>query len=84
MSELLGAEQEGEKAAKSHRHFRDACPYLYSRFPGMTQAQFNTEKRPLMDAWFRGWKRWLDANDIGYTFSPKGYGQGNRYAGRST
>ena len=68
---LVMCEQEGEAAAKKHKHFGDACPYLYFRFPGMTVAQFNEEKRPLMDAWFRGWKKWLDSNGLQYDFKPR-------------
>ena len=50
------AKQEGIKAAVEGYEFADPCPYTYNNFPGMTYREFDNFKRPLMNAWFDGWK----------------------------
>jgi len=54
---IEAAAEEGRQAAREGRDFPTACPYLFCRFPGIEQEEFEVTKRPLMNAWFSAWKR---------------------------
>ena len=51
---------EGNDAARAGKKFKDACPYTYERFPGLSIAAFNLTKRPLMDEWLKAWRAYRD------------------------
>ena len=68
-AELQFAHHEGIKARKAGMNFRkhgDICPYIYSRFPGMSETEFEARKRPLMNAWFDGY---VDRNSNQWTLA---------------
>ena len=50
------AEKEGERAGRNEHRRPPDCPYTFDR-ASMTVDQFNAERRPLLDAWFRGYLR---------------------------
>ena len=70
LTDLLGAEKEGIEAAKSSVVFSDS-PYLFCKFHGMKFQEWDEKIRPLMNAWFRGWKNWLNENGLQYDFKPR-------------
>lgn len=48
--------QEGKQAAENNRTAKESCPYFFERFPGLAQEAFDSFKRPLLTAWFRGYR----------------------------
>lgn len=60
--DLAKAWNEGREAAAKGLHFKDACPYTFDKFPGITVADFNLAKRGLMDEWFKAWKQHRDGS----------------------
>ena len=54
--DILTATEEGRQAALAGRHFKCDCPYTYNNWTALTYGEFDATKRPLMDAWFAGWK----------------------------
>jgi hypothetical protein len=56
-TEIQHAANEGQKAAMRGEGFPQACPFTFDKFPGIEQADFETTKRPLMNAWFSAWKK---------------------------
>ena len=56
-TELQHAANEGQKAAMRGDSFPQACPFTFDKFPGIEQPDFETAKRPLMNAWFSAWKK---------------------------
>ena len=56
-SEIQHAANEGQKAAMRGDSFPQACPFTFDKFPGIEQPDFETAKRPLMNAWFSAWKK---------------------------
>lgn len=71
MSDIEKARTEGRAAAERHHSFMDHCPYSYSRIGKPPQDVFERQYRPLMNAWFDGWKSWLDEHGLGFNFQPK-------------
>lgn len=72
--EIEACVQEGRDAAAARKSFRDHCPYTFNR-AGLTHThgghlKFELDWRPRMDAWFRGWKDWLNEHDLGNNFEP--------------
>lgn len=67
--------REGYEAASRSERFADACPYSFERSGCKHrvggQCIFDSVYRPKMDAWFAGWKAWLDERGLGNNFQPK-------------
>lgn len=62
--------REGYEAASRSQTFRDYCPYTYGKCGAIGQVEFDRTYRPKMDAWFAGWKAWLDEHGLGFNFQP--------------
>lgn len=58
MSEELDAECEGYRAAKDKIPPVN-CPYFFRRFK-LSQQEFDEQKRHLMNAWFKGYKKYSE------------------------
>lgn len=61
--------REGYEAAGRDETYRDHCPYTFNR-AGVDQRVFDAEYRQKMDAWFAGWKAWLDERGLRFNFKP--------------
>ncbi len=66
--------REGYQAASERKSFKDYCPYTYEKtgLPHTDQGQdiFNRQWRWKMDAWFAGWKAYLDEHGLRFDFEP--------------
>jgi len=62
VAEHSKAWNEGWAAAVRGLHFKTDCPYTFDKFPGISQEDFNKQKRPLMNEWFKGWQKHRDGN----------------------
>lgn len=67
--DITRAIAEGKQAAIGRKGFADYCPYSFIHYDG-TQELFLIERRPLVDAWFKGWKDQLASENLGFTFQP--------------
>lgn len=56
-SQVQHAANEGQKAGMRGGGFPQECPFTFDKFPGIEQSEFETTKRPLMNAWFSAWKK---------------------------
>lgn len=63
--------EEGYEAASNQRPFTE-CPYTFVRTPYYPHdpEAFHREYRPKLDAWWAGWKTWLDERALGNNFKP--------------
>lgn len=62
--------KEGYEAAGRGDSYRDHCPYTFKVSGAVGQVEFDRDFRPKMDAWFAGWKAWLDERGLGFNFQP--------------
>ena len=56
------AEVEGQRAAERGLGF-DICPYTFAASQPMEQREFDAAVRPLLNAWFSGWRQRLEQLD---------------------
>lgn len=66
------AYKEGYAAASESRRFEE-CPYNFTTSGCKAtgdQNRFEREFRPKLNAWFAGWKAWLDERGLGFNFQP--------------
>lgn len=70
--QISAAEREGALAAEARQSFITDCPYTYDKFSrlGMSPPEFAVLKRPLLDAWFKGRKAYLDERGLGNDLKP--------------
>lgn len=52
---LEQARQEGVAYYNAHPSKGYDNPYAFAQFPGITQEEFDRDKRPLLDAFHEGW-----------------------------
>lgn len=64
--------QEGYEAASHRKSFKDYCPYSFDKtnlsHTHEGHYRYDVEWRLKMDAWFNGWKAWLDEHGLGNDF----------------
>lgn len=66
--------REGQEAASRGHSFKNYCPYDFTSSGCKERGDqngFERDFRPKMNAWFAGWKDWLDERGLGYNFQPK-------------
>ena len=67
---LYADEYEEGYTAASERRSAIECPYTFQRAGYPPQHEFERNTRPKLDAWFAGWKAWLDERGLGFNFKP--------------